>query len=155
MRALLTETQQIGKTRKRTPIPQEFVEQQLARAGPALDINTETNAEEVLKRHPKLFGVAEARSTIRGDQVQRLQRLLVEVWRLRLDHFDSHDAKRPDVDFRTVLLLLHNLRGHPVWGTHHGRTLGFGFSEFGAESKVRYCRGQYSPFRTLTRGSTH
>lgn len=115
--------------------------QQLARASPALDINTETDAEEVLERHPKLLGVAEARSTIRGDQVQRLERLLVEVWWLGLDHFNSHDAERPDVDFRAVLLLLHNLRGHPVRGANHGCTLRLGFSELGAESEIRYPRG--------------
>ena len=140
MPALLPETQQVGKTRKRTPAPQEFMAQQLARASPALNINTETNAEETLERHPQLFGAAEAWSTICSDQVQRLEWLLVEIGWLGLDHFDCHDAERPDVDFGAVLFLLHDLRGHPVWGADHGRTLGFGFSEFGAESKVRYRR---------------
>lgn len=67
------------------------------------------------------------------------QRILIEVWRLSLNHFYSHDAQGPDVYFRSISLASYNLWGHPVWSADHGAALTLLGGDLGAEAKIS-CR---------------
>ena len=57
------------------------------------DIDTQTDAQEVLQVLTELLGRLERRRAVRCDEVERLERLLVQVGRLVLNHFDRHDAQ--------------------------------------------------------------
>lgn len=120
---------------------QELMIQQLLRASTRLDVDAQAHRQERLELFAQLLGLLEARRTVGGDEVQRLERLLVEVRRLRLDHLDGHDAERPNVHLGAVLLLLHHLGRHPVRRAHHGGALGLGLGELGAEAKVGWREG--------------
>lgn len=115
---------------------QKVMIQQLLRRRATLDIHAQTHRQERLELFTQTLGLLEARRAVGGDQIQGLEGLLVEVGRFRLNHFDGHDAERPDVDFRAVLLLLDDLGGHPVGGADHGGALGLGLGELGAEAEI-------------------
>ena len=93
MPGLLTELQQIRQAGQRTPIFQELVCQQLGRAGTALDVDAETDAQERLELAAEFLRRLQAGRAVRGDEVEGFERFLVQVRRLGLDHFDGHDAE--------------------------------------------------------------
>lgn len=64
------------------------------------------------------------------------QRILIEVWRLSLNHLYSHDAQGPDVYFRSISLASYDLWGHPVWSADHGAALTLFGGDLGAEAKI-------------------
>jgi hypothetical protein len=68
--------------------------------------------------------------------VQHIQRLLVQVQRLVLDHLDRQDAQRTDVDLGAVFFLLDDLGCHPVRNADHVRSLRLLVGELGAEAEV-------------------
>lgn len=102
----------------------------------ATDVYAETDTQEGLELLAQLLGLLQAGGTVGGNEVQRLQGLLVQIRRLGLDHLNSHNTQRPAVNLGTVLLLFDNLGCHPVRGTHHGGALALGLSKLGTEAKV-------------------
>lgn len=94
---------------------------------------------------------------MRRNQIERPQRVLVQVGRLTLDHLDRHDAERPDVDLCrlilvslaggslcvivtaylwSVLLPVDDFRGHPVRRAHHRGSFRLLGGDLRAEAKV-------------------
>jgi hypothetical protein len=136
MSTLVPESQQTSQALLRTAALQEIMAHQLRRSRPTLNVNTQTDTQESLKFLGQLLRVLEGGGAVRGNQIQGLERLFVEVGRLAFNHFNGHDAERPDVDFAAVWLLLHYFGRHPVGGTYHCGSLGSLFCEFGAESKI-------------------
>lgn len=128
--------QQARQRLLRTPVPQKLMVHELVRRGSALHIHAQTNTQESLELLRQLLRLLQSWRAMRGDEVQRLERLFVEVRRLALDHLDGHDAQRPYVDLRAVLLLLNDFRSHPVGCADHGGSLGALLGEFGAEAEV-------------------
>lgn len=96
---------------------------QFVSSGTAAHVDAQANAQEGLELLAKLLRLLQSWGAVGGNEIQRLQRLLVEVRWLRLDHLDRHDTERPAVDLGTILLLLDDFRGHPVWCADHGGTL--------------------------------
>ena len=78
----------------------------------------------------------ELRRAIGRDQKEGFEGFFVQIRGLRFDELDSHDAERPDVDFAAVFLLLDDFGCHPIRCADHGRALGLGVGEFGAEAEV-------------------
>lgn len=64
------------------------------------------------------------------------ERILVQVWRLTLNHLDGHDTETPNVDLGTVLFARDDLGSHPVRGSDHGRSLCGGLAQLSAKTKV-------------------
>ena len=135
---VLFPTEQFCQTCEATTSLQELMGQKLFGGGTAADVDTETDAEEGLELLAQFLGFLQTRSTIGGNEVQRFERFLVQVWRLRLDHFNSHNSKRPAVNLGAVFLLFDHFRGHPVRSSHHRGTLVLGVGQFGAESEIRW-----------------
>ena len=117
---------------------QEVVHEQLVRRGAALDLDAQAHGQERLEFLADLLGLLQPRRSVRSDEVESLERLLVEVWRLRLDHLDGHDAQGPDVDLRAVLLLLDDFGRHPIWRSDHGGALRLGIRELSAEAEISW-----------------
>lgn len=115
---------------------QEIVLDELIRRRTALDIHAETHRQESFQLLTELLGFLQPGSTVGGDEVEGLERLLVQVRRLRLDQLNGHDTERPDIDLGAVLLLLDNLGSHPVGRADHGGAFGLGFGQLGAETKI-------------------
>jgi len=115
---------------------QELMPPQLLRRSPTLHIHTKTHTQESLQLLAQLLRLLQPGRAIRRNQVQRLQRLLVQVRRLGLDHLDGHDAEGPDVDFAAVLLLLDDFGRHPIGRADHGGALVALLGELGAEAEV-------------------
>lgn len=80
-------------------MPQELMIHKLVCRSAALNIDAQTHAQESFELLAQFLGFLEAGRAMRGDKVERLERLFVEVWWFGFDHFDGHDAERPDVDF--------------------------------------------------------
>jgi hypothetical protein len=133
---LLSESQKLGEHVGVASRLEEIVSTKLLGSGTGLDVDAQADAQEALKFLAKGFGLLQTWCTVGGDQVQSLQRLLVKVWRLGLDHLDGHDTQRPDVDLAAILFLLDNFRSHPVRSTDHCGTLAALLSQLGAETKV-------------------
>jgi hypothetical protein len=133
---VLLEGKQVRQARQRAAVFQEVVHKQLVCRRTALDVDTQTHRQESLELLAQLVGLLEAGRSVGGNQVQRLQGLLVQVGGLRLDHFNSHDTQRPDVDLGAVLLLLDDFGSHPVGRADHGGTLRLGLSELGTEAEI-------------------
>lgn len=115
---------------------QELVSSKLLRCGSRLDIHTKTHTQESLQLLAQLLRLLQSRRAVRRNQVQRLERLLIQIRRLGLDHFDCHNAERPDVDFAAVLFLLDDFGRHPVRRANHGGALGALFGELRAEAEI-------------------
>ncbi len=110
--------------------------QKLIGRSSALDIYAQTHAQEALQFPRERIRLLQCWSAVRRDEVEGFERLLVEVWRLVLDHLDGHDAERPDVDLGTILLLLDDLGSHPVRRADHRRTLRLLVRKLGAETEI-------------------
>jgi hypothetical protein len=134
--SVLPEVEKLGQAVEAATALQEVVAHQLTGTRARLDVDAETDGQEGLELLGQLVGLLEAGGTVGGDEVQRLQRLLVEVRRLGLDHLNGHDTEGPDVNLVTVLLLLDDLGRHPVGGSDHGRALGALFGELGTETEI-------------------
>ena len=132
----LPELQKLTKTSLTTPMLQKLMPSQFLRRGPTLNIDTQTHTQKRLQLLTQPLGFLQSRRPVRCDKVQSFERLFVQVGRFALDHFDRHDAKRPNVDFAAVLLLLDDLRRHPVGRADHGGTFVALFGEFGAEAEI-------------------
>lgn len=133
--------QQLRQTRRTTSIPQKLMLQQLLRTSSTPDIHTKTHAQESLQLLTQPLRLLQPRSPVRRNQPQRLQGLLIQVRRLRFNHFNGHDAQAPHVDFAAVFLLLDDFGGHPVGRADHGGAFGFLLGELGAEAEVGYFDG--------------
>lgn len=66
---------------------EEGVREELGGAGPLVGVDLEALLEEVAEDDRELLGVVDRRAAVRRDEVQRSQRVLVEVRRLAFDHF--------------------------------------------------------------------
>jgi hypothetical protein len=96
---------------------------------------------------------------IGGYQIQSLEWFIVQVRRLVLDHFNGHDAQRPDIYLGVIFLLLDHFRGHlqkkkkkkkcerrvcvregrifyPIRRAHHGRPFPFLIGQFCTKAKI-------------------
>ena len=133
---LLSKSQKLGEHVGVAARLKEIVSTKLLGSGTRLDINAQADAQEALEFLAKGLGLLQTWCTVGGDQVQSLQRLLVKVWRLRLDHLDGHNTQGPDVDFAAILLLLDDFRSHPVGGSDHCGTLAALLSQLGTETEV-------------------
>lgn len=89
---VLLPAKQLCQTREAAPSLHEFVGQKLFRVGTAADVDTETDAEERLEFLAQFLWLLQTRSAIGGNEVQRLERFLVQIRGLRFDHFNGHDS---------------------------------------------------------------
>jgi hypothetical protein len=133
---LLSESQKLGEHVGVAARLEEIVSTKFLGSSTRLDINAQADAQEALEFLAEGFRLLKAWCTVGGNQVQCLQGFLVKVWRLGLDHLDSHDTQGPDVDLAAILLLLDNFRSHPVGCTDHGGTLAALLSQLGAETEI-------------------
>lgn len=115
---------------------QEVMSQQLICGGSALDVDTQAHGKEGLELFAELLGLLETRRSVGGDEIQSLQWLFVQVWRLRLNHLNRHDTQRPNINLGAILFLLDNFWCHPVGRSHHGRSLRLGFRQLGTETEI-------------------
>lgn len=115
---------------------QELMPAQLLRRRSTLNVDAQANTQESLELLTQLLRLLQPRRAVRRNQIKRLERLLVQIRRFGLDHFDGHDAERPDVDFGAVFFLLDDFGGHPVGSADHGGAFGALLGEFGAEAEV-------------------
>ena len=136
MPRLFPKFQQIRQARQCTPILEELVRQEFRRAGTALDVDAETNAEEGFEFTAEFLRCLEAGRAVSRDEVESLERFFVQVRGFGLDHLNGHDAERPDVDFGAVFFLLDDFRRHPVRGSDHCGAFALGFGKFGAETEI-------------------
>jgi len=60
--------------------------QQLSSSSSTLHVDTQANAEEALEFRTQLVGLLERGSSVGGDEVESLERFLIEVGRFVLDH---------------------------------------------------------------------
>ena len=135
---MLAEVEQFSQACKSAAMLQEVMLKEFKGRGSASNVDAKTDGQKGLQLLAELLGLLEAWSTVGCDQVECLERLLVEVGRLRLNHLDRHDTEGPDINLGAILLLLHNLRGHPVGGANHGSTLRFVRGELSAKSEIGY-----------------
>lgn len=133
---LVAEAEQRREAGERAGALEEGVLEQLVGRGTALDVGTETDGEEGLEVLAERLWLLERGRAVGGNQIERLERLFVEVRRLVLDHLDGHDAETPDVDLGAVLFLLDDLGRHPVGRADHGGALVALLGQFGAEAEV-------------------
>lgn len=110
--------------------------EELVGGSAAVNIDAEADAQESLELLAELLGLLETRGSVGGNKVEGLEGLFVQVGGLRLDHFDGHNAQRPAVNLRAILLLLDHLGCHPVRGADHGSALVLVLGELGAEAEI-------------------
>lgn len=67
--------------------------QQLVGGGTTADVHAETHAEERLELLAQLLRFLQARGAVRGNQVQSLQGLFIQIRWLGFDHLNRHDTK--------------------------------------------------------------
>lgn len=89
---LVAEAEQRREARQRTSRLQEGMVKQLVSGSTALDVSTQTNGQEALEVLGQRLGLLKRRRAVGGDQVQRLERLFIQVRRLVLNHLNGHDA---------------------------------------------------------------
>jgi hypothetical protein len=135
--AALPEPQQLAQAGQRAAMLQELVPTQLLCRRTALHVHAQTYTQEGFQFFAQLLWLLESGRAVRGNEVQRLQRLLIQVRWLGLNHLDRHDTKRPDVDLVAVLFLLDNFGRHPVRRADHGGALVSLLSKLGTEPKIR------------------
>lgn len=133
---LVTELQQTSQASQRTSSLQEVVREEFSRSGSALHIHAEANGQKGLEVLAQFIGFLQSRSTVGCDEIESFEWFFIQIWRFGLDHFDGHDAQRPDVNLWSILFLLHNFRCHPVRGSNHGGTLALLLCELGTEPEV-------------------
>jgi hypothetical protein len=93
--------------------------QQIPRRRPLVHLHSQTLVQKILEGGRQLLLVLDVGLSVGGDQVQRPQRIFVQVRWFAFDHLDGHDAQRPDVDLRTPPPLKPpTFRGHRflLWG---------------------------------------
>ena len=134
----------------------ERVLQKLRRIWPLVSVNLERLGEVIAERWRQVLRIGNRWCAVRGDQIKRLQRILIEVRRFTLDHLcetgsssvttkatiarahtNSHDTERPYIYFRAILLTCNNLRRHPIRRTDHSRSLRMrGIRDLCAEAEI-------------------
>lgn len=133
---LLSESQEFGEHVGVAASLEEIVSTKLLSSSTRFDIDTQADAQEALEFLAKSFRLLQTWCAVRGNQVQCLQRLLVEVWGLGLNHLNGHNTQGPNIDLAAILLLLDNFRCHPVGCSDHGGTLAALLGQLGTETKV-------------------
>ena len=88
-----------------------------------VNVNLKTSVQEILENMGQLVSVLYFWLSVGGDEIESSERILVEIWRFPLYHFDGHDAKRPDVHLGAVVLPRDHLGRHPVGSADHGGPL--------------------------------
>jgi hypothetical protein len=136
MAAVLPEVEQLAEAVEAASALEEVVAHELGCAGSRLDVDAQADGQEGLELFGELVGLLEAGCAVGRDEVQCLQRLLVQVRWLGFDHFNRHDTKGPDIDLVAVFFLLDNLGRHPVRCADHSSTLGSLLCKLGAESEI-------------------
>ena len=132
----LPESKKLAEAGNAAAVLQEVVPAKLFRGCTALHVDAQAHTQERLQLLGQLLGLLKPGRAVRCDQVESLEGLFVQVWWLRLDHFDRHNAEGPDIDLRAILLLLDDFGCHPVWRTDHGSTLRALLGELGAETEI-------------------
>ena len=69
-------------------------------------------------------------------EIHGLMRTTAEIGRLSVQHLNSHDAQRPNVNFGAVLLTSNHLRGHPIWSPHERFPTRLVWDDASTEAKV-------------------
>lgn len=132
----LLPAEQLSQTGQAASSLQEFVGEELVGGSAAVNIDAEADAQESLELLAELLGLLETGGSVGGNKVEGLEGLFVQVGGLRLDHFDGHNAQRPAVNLRAILLLLDHLGCHPVRSADHGSALVLVFGQLGAEAEI-------------------
>jgi len=112
------------------------VADQLSGTCSGLYVDAKADRQEGLELFRELVWLLETRSAIGRNEIQSLERLLIQVRWFRLDHLNGHDTQRPDIDLVAVLFLLDDFRGHPVWSSDHSRTLAALLGKLRTETEV-------------------
>lgn len=112
------------KKEKKTAIRAPPHLQQLSRTRPLIRIHLQTLGQIIRKHIGQILGVGNLGSAIGRNQIQRLERILVQIRRFTFNHLNSHNAQTPNVHFGSVFLPCDNFRSHPVRGTNHSCTFG-------------------------------
>jgi hypothetical protein len=128
----MSKTKQTAETKEHDSAHLE----ELCSRSTALDVHAQAHAQEALEVLAQSFWFLQRGRAVRGNEIEGLEGLFVQVRRFIFDHLDGHDSQRPDVDLCAVFLLLDDFRCHPVRGADHRRSLRLLISEFGAEPKV-------------------
>ena len=110
--------------------------QQLISSRPTCDSHTQTICQKCLQLPSQTLRPLQRRRPVGRNQIQRLQRLLVQIRRLALNHLYRHNPQRPNVDLRTVFFLFDDFGGHPVWCASQRDALGFWVGKLGGEPRV-------------------
>ena len=105
---------------------------------PFFRIDFKRQLHEFRKRRTHLMLVLDLRRPRGGYEPKRPKWRLVEVRRFPLDHFNSHDAQTPDIDFAPVLLAHDDFRRHPVGGADHGAPFGVRVIDLRAETEIGF-----------------
>ena len=124
------------QSRQRLRLRQEGMSEKVSRRRSLVGIDFERDREEIAEHDRELLRVVDSRRAVRRDQVQRAERLLVEIWRFAFDHFDRHNAERPNVDFGAILFAGDDFGRHPVRRTDHRCSLRIVALDLSAEPKV-------------------
>lgn len=152
MIAALPELQQIDKTCHTAASPlQEVPFKKLLGCSAVLDVDGQALTQEYLQFPTEPIRVFQHWGSISRNEEKSLQRLLVKIWRFRLDHFNRHNTQRPHVHFGAILLLLDDFGSHPVRSANHGSALRFLIREFGTKAKVGYKVGRELDIRSRRR----
>mmetsp|Transcript_8082 Transcript_8082/g.19752 ORF Transcript_8082/g.19752 Transcript_8082/m.19752 type:complete len:223 (-) Transcript_8082:627-1295(-) len=127
---------QVGKVLARARALHEGVSQELLRCLPLLGIGGE--AFPVKVHHDLAVPVLplELWHSLCGNQVEGPKRLLLQIGRLSLHHFNHHDPQTPNVDRLVIALTPHKLRSHPIGSSHHRVAKILLLRQLHAEAKV-------------------
>lgn len=128
--------EQLSQTSQTASGLQEFVGEELISGSAALDIDAKAYAQERLEFLAELLGLFETGGSVGSNKIEGLQGLFVQVGGFRLNHFNGHDAQRPAVDLRAILLLLDHLGCHPVGSANHRGALVLVFGQLGTEAEI-------------------
>lgn len=115
---------------------EEGVAQHLVCVRPLVHVYLQTLVQKVLENDGQLVPILDDRFAVCGNEIEGAQRVLVEIWRLSLNHLDGHDPQRPDVHLGPIVLSCHHLRRHPVGRADHGGPLVLLGADLGAKAKV-------------------
>lgn len=113
-------------------------QKKLISAGSTLNIYAKADTQKVFQVFAQCFWLLQSRRTVRRDQIQSFKWLFIEVRWLRFNHFYSHNAQGPDIDFGTVLFLFDYFGRHPIRSTDHRRPFGLLICKFSTKTEIGY-----------------
>lgn len=114
--------------------------QQLLSSRSFLRLHSQTTLQPIPKQRRKLFPILDFRRPVGRNQIQRSQRILIQIRWLSFQHFylsaltiqffnqrlltNRHDSQRPDINLWSIFLSRDHFRRHPIRRSNHCRPLG-------------------------------